>query len=281
MNRTHRTSFLLNLLLVLGAACATGRARLETIAPWRSREIAPGVTWSRFEGNWAGAPQAIHVLSMDPHQRTGRDPRLGIVVSPKGVRRFSSMAEASQAIAGVNGGFFDIRGSGGPVGYLKVDGLRISENPASRPARGVVAWSGRGAPVFVKLTKGEDPGSLQNAMGGVPLLLKNGENAWSPPGEGITDEKFIGKNPRTAIGLREDGSVVLVTVDGRRAGASGFTLPELAAFLRALGCVDALNLDGGGSTTCWVRGEGVVNQPSDLTGERPVANGIVISTDKE
>ena len=80
-----------------------------------------------------------------------------------------------------------------------------------------------------------------------------------------------------------DGSLLFVTVDGRQPGHSeGTTLRETAELLRALGAVDALNLDGGGSTTMVVRGPGgrlrVTNRPSDAAGERPVANALALRT---
>ncbi|MGB1892389.1 MAG: phosphodiester glycosidase family protein [Candidatus Latescibacterota bacterium] len=95
------------------------------------------------------------------------------------------------------------------------------------------------------------------------------------------------RHPRTAVGYTQDQSVLfLVVVDGRQPGYSmGMTLEELAHFMRMrLGnfslskenAYQGLNLDGGGSTTMVVKGE-VVNSPSDQTGERPVANALIIA----
>ena len=69
----------------------------------------------------------------------------------------------------------------------------------------------------------------------------------------------------------------MVTVDGGHPGVSiGMTLYGLANYMKGLGCVDALNLDGGGSTTMWVKGEGVVNDPTDSSGERHVTNAVLV-----
>lgn len=69
---------------------------------------------------------------------------------------------------------------------------------------------------------------------------------------------------------------MLVTVDGRQAGYSvGMSLNELAAFLLELGAADAVNLDGGGSTTMFLDGK-VVNKPSDKEGERSVSDAILV-----
>ena len=68
---------------------------------------------------------------------------------------------------------------------------------------------------------------------------------------------------------------MLVVVDGRRAWSVGMSLTELADQLLALGAFQAMNLDGGGSSTLWVRGT-IVNYPSDPAGERPVGNALMI-----
>jgi exopolysaccharide biosynthesis protein len=78
-------------------------------------------------------------------------------------------------------------------------------------------------------------------------------------------------------GVTRDGRLLLVAVDGRAPGFSaGLDFEEEALVMRALGASDAVNLDGGGSTTMTVRGN-VVTRPSDATGERPIADAIVIT----
>jgi hypothetical protein len=119
------------------------------------------------------------------------------------------------------------------------------------------------------------PGSVREMIGGFPLLLQNGE----PVLDRVTDLRpgfSETRHPRTAIGMLSDGRVILLTVDGRQPGYSeGMTLRELTDLLRALGATDAINMDGGGSTTLVIRGE-VVNRPSDAAGERPVANMLLV-----
>lgn len=83
------------------------------------------------------------------------------------------------------------------------------------------------------------------------------------------------RNPRTAVGYRADGSVLLVTIDGReRDNGAGMTLRELAELFVRLGATEAMGLDGGGSTTMVIGGK-VQNAPSDGT-ERPVSSALVI-----
>jgi len=112
-----------------------------------------------------------------------------------------------------------------------------------------------------------------HAVGGGPRLLAAGQFVG---GEGFPSSFTDRRHPRTALGVLEDGRIVLLVVDGRQPAHSlGMTLLELATALRALGAVDAMNLDGGGSSTLVVGGR-VVNLPSDETGERPVADVLLV-----
>lgn len=84
------------------------------------------------------------------------------------------------------------------------------------------------------------------------------------------------RNPRTLAGVTEKGKILLVTVDGRQPFYSvGANFKESARLMKALGAVDAVNLDGGGSTTMTV-GSKLVNRTSDAAGERPIGDAIVI-----
>jgi exopolysaccharide biosynthesis protein len=113
-------------------------------------------------------------------------------------------------------------------------------------------------------------------VGGTPLLIRNGRRIDDYAVERIRSSFVEERHPRTAVGIRGDGSWVLVVVDGRNESLSlGMTLAELTDLMLSLDCVDALNLDGGGSSTFYLYGQ-VVNRPSDLTGERPVSDAILI-----
>lgn len=127
-----------------------------------------------------------------------------------------------------------------------------------------------------------DIGQQALVVGGGPRLLRRGRVAVAATAEGFAPPQapaFFGsfvaaRQPRTLAGVRANGRILLVTVDGRRPGwSAGATLPEAARLMRSLGARDALNLDGGGSTTMTVRGV-VVNRPSDRSGERPVSDGV-------
>lgn len=110
-----------------------------------------------------------------------------------------------------------------------------------------------------------------DSIGGMPLLVSGGANV-AP----TCFASFCQPNPRTGIGVTADGHILLVVVDGRENQSVGMTLRQFGAFMQSLGAEYALNLDGGGGSTMWVRGKGIVNDPSDATGERPVSNVVLV-----
>jgi hypothetical protein len=123
----------------------------------------------------------------------------------------------------------------------------------------------------------ETPWPLVEAIGGLPRIVRDSRISIENQNEGGSESFTNNRHPRTAIGFNADTSrFYFVTIDGRQPSYSeGMTLPELASFMRELGCVQALNLDGGGSTTMVVRGR-VMNNPSDAAGERAVANALLL-----
>jgi exopolysaccharide biosynthesis protein len=124
------------------------------------------------------------------------------------------------------------------------------------------------------------PGSRAPAMiiGGWPRILRDGENVAPEAAtmEGTLSRNAESRHPRTAIGFSRDSSTLFVlTVDGRSENSGGMTLVELAGVMRELGAWQAMNFDGGGSTTMVVKGK-VVNHPSDKEGERAVGNALLV-----
>ncbi len=117
--------------------------------------------------------------------------------------------------------------------------------------------------------------NIEDIIGGVPQLVKNGkiEITWE---QEKSSKSFVEtRHPRTAVAKLKDGKFLMVTVDGRQKESVGMNLNELAALLLELGAVDAMNLDGGGSTTMFIGGK-VVNKPSDKEGERKVSDAILV-----
>ncbi|MDX2437006.1 MAG: phosphodiester glycosidase family protein [Acidobacteriota bacterium] len=113
-------------------------------------------------------------------------------------------------------------------------------------------------------------------VSGGPLLLWKGQGLEEPEKESISRVFFLARHPRTAAGVRADGTLLFVTVDGRQPETSvGMSIPELTDLMLELGCVSAINLDGGGSTTMVIEGQ-VVNRPSSSGGDRRNADAILL-----
>ncbi len=118
---------------------------------------------------------------------------------------------------------------------------------------------------------------VRTAIGGGPVLIQNGQMA-------ITNDEermFTGKarydlHPRTAMGYTADGKLIILAVEGRRPGkAEGASLPDLAKILLEFGCLEALNLDGGGSSCLLINGKETI-QPSDKEGQRAVPAVFIV-----
>lgn len=114
---------------------------------------------------------------------------------------------------------------------------------------------------------------VKHIISGGPYLVKDGEVFVDMTAQKL--QAIGGRNPRSAIGYTADNNIVLVAVDGREGSSIGMTLMELANFMQSIGCVGAINLDGGGSTVMYVNGK-VVNKPQ-MNGGIPLSNAIILS----
>jgi len=123
-----------------------------------------------------------------------------------------------------------------------------------------------------------------DVVNGGPTLVQNGQLDVTAKRDGMvrtndSNSFFYGwvhkRNPRTFAGVDAQGRTLLVTADGRQTTSLGLSLNEEAHVARSLGMVNAMNLDGGGSTTM-VQGGQVMNSPSDATGERPVGDALLV-----
>ena len=117
-------------------------------------------------------------------------------------------------------------------------------------------------------------------IAGVPQLIKNSkiDITWK---EEKSSKSFVEtRHPRTAVAKLKDGKFLMITVDGRTESSGGIGLQDLAEYLLSLGATDAINLDGGGSSTMFLDGK-VVNHPSDKEGERKVSDAILVTPRKK
>ncbi len=293
------------LAVVIGASTSVGTAQLLSGANWFEREVGQGVVWRYYQfDNLFSSKQSISYMEVDLNDPgvdfTIRYREAAVGTSPPAnaprVATSTFAGEVASARAAINGTYFNtqVYDSGNPTNpwgggttYLKVggsivhtfDGVNVNNfgmgilyNSKSdltftrRPGSG--GWNGIQS-------------SWQNMMICGPVLLQNGVVETYAP----TNDHANFRHPRSAIGLTLTNKLILLTADGRTSEAAGVSCTELANIMLDLGCDDAINMDGGGSTTLWASGEpysGVVNYPSDNglydhLGQRSCANALVVT----
>ena len=146
----------------------------------------------------------------------------------------------------------------------------------------LAAIAKRGGSVRVAASLVPKRGNLRTVIGGWPRIIRAGRSVALDADvvEGTFPRFSSARHPRTGVGFSKDSATLyLVTVDGRRESDSGMSLAELADAMIQLGAYDAMNFDGGGSTTMVIDGK-VVNHPSDQGGERPVGSALLIVEDR-
>ncbi|RXM72242.1 hypothetical protein DP143_10660 [Clostridium tetani] len=175
----------------------------------------------------------------------------------------ASIASGDKVVGGVNGDFY-YTVTGEPIGIVYKNGKAVKANHASEwNFFGVLE---DGTPIIGDGKKyNEVKDSLQEALGGNAILAREGRIYQTPSIGGY-------REPRTAVGIKKDGTIFFVTVDGRQEGHSaGISMPDLAQLMIDLGAVEALNLDGGGSSTFVSRKLG----SSDLILKNKPSGGIM------
>jgi exopolysaccharide biosynthesis protein len=290
-----RASWILLNVLLFSFAHAQTVAGLSpaaiTRAKWTTETVAPGITWKYLRtGEFFNSRQSINVLDIDlsssgytiqfPHLEAGRIPT-------------SRIADSIRAIAAINGTFFNMD-TGGATCFLKVNDTIFSVSrydlsggyflPQLDAAGLAIDRSGKPRIVYKPPYGWENLSDYPSIMVTGPILIKDGY---------VVEQQDIpfnaSRHPRTAVGTTRDNRLILVTVDGRNEQAAGASTTELAQIMAGLGCTEAINLDGGGSTTMWIRSKGengVVNYPSDnkqfdRRGERAVSNVIAIMPNRK
>ena len=241
---------------------------------WVKEKIGRGMQFQQIHtSRLFDSKQFISVI------KCNRNRALSIGFSHKDLKLTSQFASESDALAAVNAGFFNMK-EGGSVTFLKVDDVVINKNSDAneRITKSCLAINEKGRlniPVRVDPEWYEDPDNYDDVLFTGPLLMRDGSLDIKNE-----DPKDV-RHPRTCVCVRKNDDVLLITVDGRNKEAQGMTLLELARLTKALKCRNAINLDGGGSTTMWIARKGVVNHPSDnkfvdAQGERKVANVLLV-----
>ncbi|MDQ3283075.1 MAG: phosphodiester glycosidase family protein [Acidobacteriota bacterium] len=236
---------------------------IATTASAQWTRVAPGVDYRHIRHDNIDA----HVTRIDLTNR-----KLRIVSTREEDRALtvSAFAKKVDALVAINGDYFNEEKIQ-PIGIsLGMCGLWWNGIDVGRK-QGLVAF-GRKRAEIQQNTMNVEPW-MESAVSGWPLLVRDCEVIENLPG---SDHFTRAPHPRTAAGISKDGrTVYFVVTEGRLEGVPGLTLPELARFLHdELGVCRAMNLDGGGSSTMWVR-NAVVNHPSDGF-EREVGNHLAV-----
>jgi len=185
----------------------------------------------------------------------------------------SQIIDENDAVAGINAGGFqdDALGTGGkPAGLVIEDGkLRTTNTGMAYSLVGMDTSNKMIVSNSMTYAKCQEL-NLRCAVSFGPVIIING-NPTIRSGTG-----GYGLQPRTAIGQRKDGAVLMLVIDGRQKGSLGATLRQVQDILLENGAYNAFNLDGGASTTMVYNGN-VVNSPSDILGERYVPNAFIVT----
>lgn len=250
------------LLLVLQPRLGLAITHYPNMVYGARQELAPGVTWrtaTHDNPKWS-----IHIIEID---MTNPSVRLVPVHKQSGrLEKTSAMAERVHAIAAVNAGYFNTKPPYNSVSLTRIDGKTIATGSPGVSAIGF-GGPGQSRPFIIKADRKApektDWSPMMDAIGGRGYFVTRNGVVEKIDNEGREGPHNASRHPRTVIGYATNPyRVWLVTVDGRQKHSVGMTYRELARLMADLGAEVSLNLDGGGSTTAWVKGK-IVNSPSD------------------
>ncbi|OKL40024.1 phosphodiester glycosidase family protein [Pontibacter flavimaris] len=247
-----------------------------TSADWETKKVSESIVWKyKHFKELFSSNQSITILDIDLND-AGLEVEVPHVLS--GFIKTSEAAASVGATVAINGSFFDTS-KGGSTVFFKKDGEIINTTRSGFTPYRENAGFAIGTDGSISVVKKPAAGwsSLTEAhtlLASGPLLVLDDKT--------VKQEQQVfntNRHPRTAVGITADNHLIAVVVDGRFTEAHGMTTEELATVMHALGCVEAMNLDGGGSSTAWIRNRGVVNYPCDNKkfdhgGERGVATAI-------
>ena len=222
----------------------------------------------------------VHGATFNGWMMIVHDPsRVGVGVcreefsSSKPGMRLKEIAARYDAVAAVNGGGFSDEGGvgngGRPIGLVMAGGKLLNKARPNADHGTVVGFNQDNVLVVGKFTSEQAvEKGLRDALAFGPALVVNGEAAQ-------VSGSSSGLNPRTAIGQRADGAVLLLVIDGRQASSLGATYADMITVLLEYGAINAVNLDGGSSSLMYYKGE-YLNKGVILTGDRDIPDGFIV-----
>ncbi|MGB4401185.1 MAG: phosphodiester glycosidase family protein [Daejeonella sp.] len=279
---------LLFAILLLSGYYSSAFSQTDSInvvkAHWKKTRITSEVVLKTywFNNNLFDSNQNVSILEIKPKKRL----MLDLGYDAKKLITTSDFGKSTNSLAALNGTFFDIA-NGGSVDFIKSDGIVIHENRLGK--NGQRSGHQKSALVFdhgkLSIAKFNGDVSWEKSLIGEDIMVTGPLLIMDQVDEKLDSNAFnITRHPRTAVAITKNKRVLLITIDGRNENSAGMNLFELTKLLHWLKSDDAINLDGGGSTTLWVQGyaqNGVVNYPSDNKkwdheGERKVGNVVLL-----
>ncbi len=242
------------------------------------QDLGKGAQVTSFQAQLFNSVQSISAIRY-PERRF----KLRVINDPGSEADWTGvLAERHKGLAAVNGSYFNVK-TLEPVTYVKEKRRVEGATTANETFRtdGLLAVRGRKVDIIRCDTLNYDSASKKcnDALAAGPVLLLDG---WEARDEWPTTSFYTKRHPRTFVGTTNDGWVYLVVIDGRTPGkADGASIHETALIARLLGIDNAINLDGGGSSTLWTSKHGVVSNPCDNhrydhEGQRRVPNIVMI-----
>ena len=272
-------------LFLLSTASAQSDSLKFINADWNIKKVANGIKLKQYwfqSNSLFNSNQFINILEIKQKKRIEID--LGF--DPKIRKGTSAFGKEANAIASVNGTFFDMK-NGGSVDFIRANGRIINENQllsngerAKHQQAALVINKGK-----LRIAKWDGTDDWEKKLEGEDVMLSGPILVFDKQRLLPDSSNFnVARHPRTAIAVTKNNRVLFITVDGRDPNAAGMNLFELADVLKWLDCREGINMDGGGSTALWIKdepGNGVVNNPSDdkrwgPEGERKVANVVLV-----
>lgn len=281
------------LIAVFGLGCASSkispnkeRAELLDQKGWQIDTLRKDVIWYKFSSGtdkeFAG--QNVNVVSFNPNAKLGR----AVLAYKKEKDSLSVFASRiSGALAGINATYFIEKKDSADYMHLRLKGKDIQLVKVPKTSiywwkhQGMMTFNDAGTEFDIKFSPTDfSKIKASNIITGAPMLIDN----FKPVGLKFADtaglkldlrklhyEHYLKhqgvRHPRTAIAVTKAGKLLLITVDGRNQNAKGMSAKELTAFLaRYFNPKSAMNIDGGGSTMMWIKGQvpnGIVNYPTD------------------
>lgn len=285
-----KTSYLLAVTFAFSACVSQKSEKLQSVTElkdktgWTTDTLRKDVIWYKFNAVTDGefANQNVNVISFNPKLKMGKM-LLDYKKEKDSLSVFAS--RISGALAGINATYFIEKKDSADYMHLRLKGIDIQNVKVPKSSiywwkhQGMFTFNNEGTDFAIHFSP-EDFGKIksENIMTGAPMLIDN----FKPVGLTFADTAGVNlkklhyehylkhqgiRHPRTAIAVTREGNLLLVTVDGRNKKALGMSAKELTAFLsRYFNPRSAMNIDGGGSTMMWVKGEphnGIVNYPTD------------------